>query len=84
VRLTYRQNWGGETPVGSLARVTSTRSGRGSGNPRRLFLVDFTGDVLFTPEGAMVPLETVLIAGPGRIVEGATRWIAHPETRTVR
>ncbi|MFD6321015.1 glucan biosynthesis protein D [Methylorubrum thiocyanatum] len=84
VRLTYRQNWGGETPVGPLARVTSTRSGRGSGNPRRLFLVDFTGDVLFTPEGAMVPLETVLIAGPGRIVEGATRWIAHPETRTVR
>lgn len=84
VRLTYRQNWGGEPPVGPLARVTGTRSGRGGANPRRLFLVDFTGDVLFTPEGAVAPLDTVLIAGPGRIVEGATRWFAHPETRTVR
>ena len=84
VRVGYRQSWGGEPPVAPLARVTSTRSGRGGANPRRLFLVDFTGDVLFTPEGAMVPLDTVLIAGPGRIVEGATRWIPHPETRTVR
>lgn len=89
VRLAYRQNWGREpasaSPQGSpLARVTSTRSGRGTANPRRLFLVDFTGDGLFTAEGALVPVETVLIAGPGRIVEGATRWIAHPETRTVR
>ncbi len=89
IRLGYRQNWGGEQPVesssvGPLARVTSTRSGRGSANPRRLFLVDFTGDALFTPAGALAPLETVLIAGPGRIVEGATRWIVRPETRTVR
>ncbi|CAO4179971.1 glucan biosynthesis protein D [Methylorubrum aminovorans] len=84
IRVGYRQNWGGEPPVGPLARVTGTRSGRGGANPRRLFLVDFTGDLLFTPEGTMVPVETVLIAGPGRIVEGATRWIAHPETRTVR
>ncbi len=89
VRLAYRQNWGrAEAPPspqgGPLARVTSTRSGRGTANPRRLFLVDFTGDGLLTAEGALVPLETVLIAGPGRIVEGATRWIAHPETRTVR
>jgi glucans biosynthesis protein len=84
IRVAYRQNWGGEPSVGPLARVTGTRSGRGGATPRRLFLVDFTGDVLFTPEGAMVPLDTVLIAGPGRIVEGATRWIARPETRTVR
>ncbi|MBB2964450.1 glucan biosynthesis protein D [Methylobacterium sp. R2-1] len=84
VRLTYRQNWGGEPPVGPLARVTSTRSGRGTANPRRLFLVDFTGDLLFTAAGTMVPLDTVLMAGPGRIVEGSTRRIAHPETRTVR
>ena len=84
IRVGYRQNWGGEPPVDPLARVTGTRSGRGGATPRRLFLVDFTGDGLFTAEGAMVPVETVLIAAPGRIVEGATRWIAHPETRTVR
>ncbi|MEH3116684.1 MAG: glucan biosynthesis protein D [Methylorubrum populi] len=84
IRLDYRQSWGGEPPVGPLARVTATRSGRGGTHPRRLFLVDFTGDPLFTPEGAVASLDTVLIASPGRIVEGATRWIAHPQARTVR
>lgn len=84
IRFDYRQHWGGEPPVGPLAQVTGTRSGRGGATPRRLFLVDFTGDVLFTPEGGLVPLDTVLIASPGRIVEGATRWIAHSRTRTVR
>ena len=84
IRLDYRQNWGREPAPGPYARVSSTRSGRGTVNPRRLFLVDFTGDALFTPEGALVPLDTVLIASPGRIVEGATRWIAKPQARTVR
>lgn len=84
IRLDYRQSWGREPAVAPLAAVTGTRSGRGAANPRRLFLVDFTGDALFTAEGAVVPLETVLIASPGRIVEGATRWIAHPQRRTVR
>ncbi|MEE7459589.1 glucan biosynthesis protein D [Methylorubrum populi] len=84
IRLDYRQNWGREPAPGPYARVSSTRSGRGTANPRRLFLVDFTGDALFTPEGALVPLDTVLIASPGRIVEGATRWIAKPQARTVR
>jgi glucans biosynthesis protein len=84
IRLGYRQAWGGEPAIGPIARVTQTRSGRGGADPRRLFLVDFTGDVLFTPEGQAVPLETVLVAGPGKLVEGATRWSVRPERRTVR
>lgn len=84
VHLTYRQAWGREPGVEPLARVTGTRSGRGGANPRRLFLVDFTGEALFTPEGAARPLETVLIAGPGKLVDGATRWFVRPEQRTVR
>ncbi|WP_342150775.1 glucan biosynthesis protein [Methylorubrum sp. SB2] len=84
VRLGYRQAWGRAPEVGPIARVGETRSGRGGSDTRRLFLVDFTGDVLFTPDGKAVPLETVLIAGPGKIVEGATRWYVRPERRTVR
>jgi glucans biosynthesis protein len=84
IRLAYRQAWGREPEIGPIARIAGTRSGRGSADPRRLFLVDFAGDGLFTPEGQAVPLETVLIAGPGKIVEGATRWYMRPEWRTVR
>lgn len=84
IRLGYRQAWGGEPEIGPIARVSGTRSGRGGSDTRRLFLVDFTGDVLFTPEGQPVPLETVLIAGPGKLVEGATRWYVRPTKRTIR
>ncbi len=84
IRLGYRQAWGREPEIGPIARVSGTRSGRGGADPRRLFMVDFTGDILFTPEGKAVPLETVLIAGPGKLVEGATRWYVRPDRRTVR
>ncbi|GJE55843.1 MULTISPECIES: glucan biosynthesis protein [Methylobacterium] len=87
-RFRYRQTWCWQPPEASpdqpaLAGVSTSRSGRGSANGRRLFLVDFTGDILFAGQDGAVPeLRTVLIANPGTI----TRQVLYPypERRTVR
>lgn len=82
--FSYRQTWcwrlADPLPV---AAVTGTRSGRGSTEARRLFLVDFSGDALFSgPGGQMPDLETVLLASPGKIVRQTL--YPYPERRTVR
>jgi periplasmic glucans biosynthesis protein len=79
-RFAYRQFWCWEPPERPpVARVTGTRSGHGSGGTRRLFLVDFTGEGLFSPEGS---LDVVLGASPGGIARQTL--YAYPERRTVR
>lgn len=80
----YRQVWCWHPPEPPpVATVTGTRSGRGSANGRRLFLVDFTGDILFGgPDGTAPELRTVLIANPGTVTR--QMLFPYPERRTVR
>lgn len=77
--FSYRQVWCWEPPERPpVALVSSTRSGRGTTDGRRLFLVDFTGEDLFAGEA----LQTVLTAAPGSI---ASRTLyRYPERKTVR
>ncbi|MCE4224893.1 glucan biosynthesis protein [Methylobacterium sp. C25] len=87
-RFRYRQTWCWQPPSPApdqpaLAVAGISRSGRGSSAARRLFLVDFIGDILFTGrDGAVPELRTVLIAGPGTITRQAI--YPYPERRTVR
>ncbi|GEP11447.1 glucan biosynthesis protein [Methylobacterium gnaphalii] len=87
-RFRYRQTWCWQAPDPSpdqpaLAVVGNSRSGRGSSAARRLFLVDFTGDILFAGQDGAVPeLRTLLIASPGTITRQAI--YPYPERRTVR
>ena len=74
----YRQHWCWQAPHAPLAHVTGTRSGHGASAPRRLFLVDFTGEGLFA-DGR---LDIALAAGPGAIAR--QQLYSYPERRTVR
>lgn len=74
----YRQHWCWQAPAAPLAQVTGTRSGHGASAPRRLFLVDFTGEALFA-EGR---LDIALAAGPGTIARQQLH--SYPERKTVR
>lgn len=84
----YRQTWCWQLPEPAsdqpaLASITTSRSGRGSTGGRRLFLVDFTGEILFAGKDGTAPeLRTALFASPGTI----TRQVlySYPERRTVR
>lgn len=77
--IAYRQSWGWDAPERlRLASVTSTRSGRGSADGRRLFAVDFSGDDL----NAGPELQTVLTASPGTILN--RRLYRYPERRSIR
>lgn len=79
-RFAYRQFWCWEPPEHPpVARVAGTRSGRGSGGNRRLFLVDFTGEAFAKP-GPEV--ETTLTASPGTIARQVL--YPYPERRTMR
>lgn len=80
----YRQTWCWLPPVPiPLAICSNTRSGRGSAGSRRLFLVDFTGESLFSgPGDAATELRTVLTATPGTIARQVLYF--YPERRTVR
>jgi len=81
-RFSYRQVWCWQPSTAPpVAIVSGTRSGRGSQGPRRRFVVDFTGDILF-PEGAAQNWEIVLLAGPGTIT--AQTLYPYPDRRTVR
>lgn len=84
IGFSYRQTWCWQAPDPlPVASVSNTRSGRGSGNGRRLFVVDFSGDILFAgPDGAVPELRTVLIASPGTITRQTL--FPYPERRTVR
>lgn len=84
VSFSYRQSWCWHLPdPPPLASVTNTRSGRGSGAERRLFLVDFTGDVLFTgPEGAAPELRILLTTRAGSFTRQTL--YPYPERKTVR
>ena len=80
VTVAYRQFWCWTPPERpSLAVVTATRSGRGSGGRRRRFVVEFAGDAL-----AALPADTkpVLSSGPGTI--GNVRVFPYPDRRSVR
>ena len=80
----YRQTWCWLPPgPAPLAICSNTRSGRGSGGTRRLFLVDFSGEALFSGPGDVAPeLRTVLTAKPGTIARQILYF--YPERRTVR
>ena len=86
--FSYRQTWCWQPPEPpregpSLAGVSNSRSGRGSAGGRRLFLVDFTGEILFSgPDGAALEMRTVLLAYPGTIPRQAL--YLYPERRTAR
>ncbi|MEN3930888.1 glucan biosynthesis protein [Microvirga sp. W0021] len=66
VTFNYRQYWCWNLPERpQLATVTSTRSGKGSSNRRRKYLVEFSGDNLTEP--AIHELKADITARPGSI-----------------
>lgn len=80
VSLAYRQFWCWAPPERpALATVASTRSGRGTTNRRRRFIVEFAGDTLASPAPDLRP---VLSAAPGTIVD-ARLW-PYPAAKVVR
>ncbi len=83
-RFAYRQTWCWQPPERPpVALVTGTRSGRGSAAGRHLFLVDFSGDTLFSgPDGRGPELRTVLVTSPGTITRQTL--YPYPERNTVR
>ena len=77
--VSYRQHWCWQPPEAPpVAVVSGTRSGRGSGSDRRLFLVDFTGEDLF----AAGDLQTALTTSAGGT--GAPTLYRYPDRKTVR
>ncbi|MFD0934914.1 glucan biosynthesis protein, partial [Methylobacterium trifolii] len=78
-RFAYRQHWCWQPPEPpQLASVSASRSGRGVSGTRRLFLVDFSGEGLFSEPG----LDIALSAGPGAITR--RQLYLYPERKTVR
>ncbi|GJE18643.1 Glucans biosynthesis protein G [Methylobacterium marchantiae] len=76
----YRQHWCWQPPEASaVAVVSGTRSGKakGEGN-RRLFLVDFTGEGLFTD----ADLQPTLLSSPGTVAPPIL--YRYPDAKTVR
>ena len=84
VSFAYRQSWCWHLPdPPPLASVTNTRSGRGSSGERRLFLVDFTGDILFSaPEGKALDLRILLTTRAGSFTRQALFF--YDSRKTVR
>ena len=82
--FSYRQSWCWQpAQPAPVATVVNTRSGRGSAATRRLFLVDFAGDILFSgSDGGAPELRTVLRASPGTIARQTV--YSYPERKTVR
>ncbi|GJD32212.1 Glucans biosynthesis protein G [Methylobacterium adhaesivum] len=77
--FSYRQHWCWQPPEPvPVAVVSGTRSGRGTTEARRLFLVDFTGEGL----AEAGDLRTQLSVGPGAIV--TSRLYRYPDRKTVR
>lgn len=78
----YRQFWCWTPPNHpSLAVVTTTRGGRGSGGKRRRFVVEFTGDI-FADEGTWPNLKQMLSASVGTIT--STQTFYSKERKTCR
>jgi len=78
----YRQFWCWNPPERpSLAIVTSSRSGRGSSQRRRRFIVEFAGDI-FGDAAHMQDLKAALSAAPGTIL--STRIFPSVEAKTCR
>lgn len=82
--LRYRQSWCWQPPdPPPVAIVAGTRGGRGAAAGRRLFHVDYAGEVLFPgPDGEPLALRVVVGASQGRITRQALYF--YPERRTVR
>ncbi|NEU11231.1 glucan biosynthesis protein D [Methylobacterium sp. BTF04] len=77
--FSYRLHWCWQPPDPvPVAVVSSTRSGHGGSENRRLFLVDFTGDGLTAPGD----LQTQLSVSPGAII--SSTLYRYPERKTVR
>ena len=77
--FSYRQHWCWQPPEPvPVAVVSGTRSGRGTTEARRLFLVDFTGEGL----AEAGDLRTQLSVGPGAIT--ASTLYRYPDRKTVR
>ena len=80
VTLAYRQFWSWTPPERpKLGIVSATRSGRGSGNRRRKFIVEFTGEPLGVP---LPELKVTLTAAPGSIP--TQRVWTYPDRKMVR
>jgi glucans biosynthesis protein len=81
VSFAYRQYWCWTPPERPpMAIVTGTRSGGGTAERRRRFLVDFSGDILATTPAA--DIKPIVNVGPG-----STRYLrlwSYPERKTVR
>ncbi|KQP37817.1 glucan biosynthesis protein [Methylobacterium sp. Leaf106] len=77
--FSYRQHWCWQPPEAPpVALVSGTRSGKAPGSNRRLFLVDFTGDILF----ADPDLQPTLLTSPGTVA--APTLYRYPDRKTVR
>lgn len=81
VAIAYRQYWCWTPPERPpLATVTATRVGRGGGNRRRRFVVDFSANML--GDNLPADLKSVLTVGPGTF-QNLKLW-PYPERKTVR